>query len=660
MTASLSVAAGPSAPFVLASPGGTARIAVAATEPEYVWLAAQDLARDVAALTGVSPAVVRADSPSPGDAWIATDPALGPAPEAYSVRLGDGILSFSGSDARGTMFAIYDFIETRLGIDPLAWWNGAPVPRTETLAWENPGLGQPPPRFRYRGWFVNDEDLLTGWRPSGAKRRLDYPYYADVLDPAVMDRIAEAAVRCRANLVIPASFLDLSNPAEEALAVRCARRGLILTQHHVEPLGASAFTFFNYWRARGRDIAFSYYSHAAEMEEVWREMAARWAKFPDVIWQLGLRGIADRPMWGADPDVPGDDASRAEIISRALARQVAILDEIGVPRRGRVMTMTLWAEGAALYRSGLLRVPDGVTVVAADNTPGWSWSPPLRAIAREESRRYGVYYHHALITPGPHLASLVPPARTHAMFAEAARRHFDAYAICNVSNIREFTRDLAATSRILWDPAAFDIASWQERWLATHVSDPAARPRWTEAFRLYDAALELEPSRGAPLFLDGLLQKEFRRLAAFLEGKAPEPLSPEALRARRLRLEAQRARYAEVARIARDLLDRAPAEEREFASTVLVHPAGLMEALTDWVGELAACCEARLDAASGGVGDAAAREHAVRALAAIRRANDLSADYCRGRWEGWYRDCRKIDLAGGLARTDAIVRGLEE
>jgi hypothetical protein len=116
-----------------------------------------------------------------------------------------------------------------------------------------------------------------------------------------MAHIAEALVRSRCNLISPASFIDIMNPPEAALVEECARRGVFVSQHHVEPLGVSAFSYFNYWKKRGRDLKYSYFSYPAEVREVWRAYAKAWAKHPHVIWQLGLRGIADRPMWMADP-----------------------------------------------------------------------------------------------------------------------------------------------------------------------------------------------------------------------------------------------------------------------------------------------------------------------------------------------------------------------
>ena len=278
--------------FALASRESLARVLVAEGEPDYVLRAAQDLTNDVKKIAGVDLELSRGSAPRAGDVFVATRPR--DEWEAYAVAVKDGVLSVEGSDPRGTMFGLYDFIERYLNVDPLAFWNGTPYPKADTLAWDEVEIRQASPTFRFRGWFINDEDLLTAWMPSGGKRHIDYPFYSDVVNPAVMERVAEALVRCRYNLIIPASFINIMNPPEARLVDICASRGVYLSMHHVEPMGVSAFTFFKYWKDRGRDLKYSYHSNPREIEEVWRAAAERWAKYPNVIWQIGLRGFASR------------------------------------------------------------------------------------------------------------------------------------------------------------------------------------------------------------------------------------------------------------------------------------------------------------------------------------------------------------------------------
>ena len=55
--------------------------------------------------------------------------------------------------------------------------------------------------------------------------------------------VVETLLRLKFNLVIPASFLDIENPPEKKLFDAVARRGIYISQHHVEPLGLSHFAF---------------------------------------------------------------------------------------------------------------------------------------------------------------------------------------------------------------------------------------------------------------------------------------------------------------------------------------------------------------------------------------------------------------------------------
>ena len=83
--------------------------------------------------------------------------------EAYRVENVGSRLIIAGSDERGTMFGLYAFIEQYLGVDPLYFWASRPPQPRATLAWDSVELGSGEPTFRYRGWFINDEDLLTEW-----------------------------------------------------------------------------------------------------------------------------------------------------------------------------------------------------------------------------------------------------------------------------------------------------------------------------------------------------------------------------------------------------------------------------------------------------------------------------------------------------------------
>ena len=147
---------------------------------------------------------------------------------------------------------VMTFAEQYLKVDPLYFWSGREPAKRDELTWPEVSPTRGSPTFKYRRGFINDEDLLTFWKPGGTCAP-PYHFYSNMLHREVLQAVAEALVRCRCNLVIPASFIDILNPAEEALVNVCARRGLFLSMHHREPLGMSAWAYANYWKTRGKD-----------------------------------------------------------------------------------------------------------------------------------------------------------------------------------------------------------------------------------------------------------------------------------------------------------------------------------------------------------------------------------------------------------------------
>lgn len=494
--------------------------------------------------------------------------------------------------------------------------------------------------------------------------------------------VAEALVRCRYNLVIPASFIDILNPEEEALVRECSRRGLFLTMHHQEPMGVSAWVYFNYWKARGKQLTYSYYSHPEEICEVWRAYARKWAEYPDVIWQLGLRGKGDRPMWQADANTPQSDADRGRIISEAMAAQVKILDEV-CPKQPRFMSTTLWAEGAVLNQKGLLTVPEGTIIVFADNSPGWKWQRDFYATPRVPGNTYGVYYHHALIGCGPHLAQAVPPHKTFALLQEALNSGAGEYAIFNVSNVREFMLGIDATAKMTWRMEGFDPDAWLDAWVRARFS--ARRAEIADAYRIYFNAYQIHDVQKVPFLLDGQMLsdggKALRQLSESVKshkagsGAAAEmmlpmasvhrpPISDDAFwsglsdmhpfslgrRETVKRAAVQKAGFELALLHARAAEAKLPASETTFLRDNLLYPAGLMSKLSAWLEQVLLAQEA-LD-----VGDRAACVKALEsAVAALSEVGPLAEAYCHGVWRQWYSGCVILDVQARLQLTRDVL-----
>ena len=654
--------------FCLASPDRKATVTVAPGEPEYVFLAAKDLVSDVKSITGIDLELRRGKKARKGGVFIGTSTG-DDRWEAYDVAVRDGILTMQGSDPRGTMFAVYDFIEQYLGVDPMAFWNDAACPSMDRLEWEDVQIVQGPPDFKFRGWFINDEDFLTGWKDSGALRCIDYTFFNHVIAPEVMEHIAEALVRCRYNLVIPSSFIWISNPAEEALVRICSQRGLYITMHHQEPLGLSGRVFVQYWKERGENVAFSYLTSREKMEAMWRESVQGWKKYPDVIWTIGLRGAGDAAMWATDKSAPTGMEERGRIISDAMARQIEILDEEGVPKENRLYETTLWLEGSELNARGLLDFPEGTIIHFSDNGPGWRWGRDMQKTTRKAGLKYGAYYHSALIFDGPHLVPLVPVGKMYQMMEEARQSGATESMFLNVGNVREFTYNIAAASRMLWDMDSFDPARWQDDWVERHFPKDAAR--FQSAYNLYFNALERHPVSDLPYFLDGYLfgiclgkLSAITRMKTQADPEPSEPFSvdppfcaPDSTRFNKSsgaafssqmdqyrRLCAQKASYEMALEQARDAYAGLPEREKPFAYATLVYPSEVMYALTGLAAELTL---ARWEMSHGRSGSA--DSHLIEARRYFRAIMASREVYASGKWTGWFTYNRikfaKIDEA---------------
>ena len=381
--------------FKLLNNNGEATIVLPENEGSGVRLAAQDLVTDLGKVLDKKANVVTSSAQKTGKIVVQTRPSAEPY-ERYLLKTEGGNLYITGNDEQATIFGIYHFAEHFLGIDPMYFWSDKAPQKLKKFDWKIIDYESEKPMFKYRGWFINDEDLLTEWYKSSGRRNIDYPYYNQVVSPEIIEKVCETALRMRFNLIIPASFIDIKNPAEADLVKVAARRGLYLSMHHIEPMGVSAFTYFNYWQEKtGKKPLFSYYGNREKVEEVWKTYADEWVKYPNVIWQIGLRGIADRPMWMADPDTPQSDAERGDLISQAMRFQMDYIQKID-PREKPPVTTTLWAEGSVLNQMGHLDIPDNVTVVFADNSPGWRWQADFFETERKPQNTYGVYYHHQL------------------------------------------------------------------------------------------------------------------------------------------------------------------------------------------------------------------------------------------------------------------------
>lgn len=401
--------------------------------------------------------------------------------ESFSIKIEGERMYINAPGYLGSMWAIYTVSEKMLGINPCYPFCDLEPEKHETLNVSDCYIKDRPSGFGFRGIFINDEDLLSAWKAPGGMRHIDYPFYTFVIPESVADMIVRTALRLKLNLVIPASFLDIDNPCERLVAKCVSRRGIFLSQHHVEPVGVSAYTFENYCRKHAKSGTFSYMENPQLLEEVWEYYAEKWAEFENVVWQTGLRGKGDRPVWQNDVPTEEELGNYGKFISGAVKKQREIIDRV-TNSKAKHFTSTLWMEGSELMQKGLLDIPEDNIVVFSDNGTNQMFGKDFHGITRSIKQKRGIYYHVQYWGDGPHLAPLTGVDKLYYNIKLAYDKGDTSYIILNTSNIREFTYELAAYAKMTWNTQSFSTEGYGNEYAAC-FGDKAAQVK--EAVREY-------------------------------------------------------------------------------------------------------------------------------------------------------------------------------
>jgi Glycosyl hydrolase family 115 len=372
----------------------------------------------------------------------------------------------TGSDLRGAIYAVYEFSGKFLGVDPLYYWTDrAPERKTTVAVPDGLALQDGPPTFRYRGWFTNDEDLLTGWKPGTAD--------GTGISLEVWDKVFEALLRLKGNMIVPGTFIFPDEPQVKA----AGERGLIISQHHIEVLGTNTYRWPD-------DKPYSFSAHPDLLVSAWTQAVKEYAPNQEVIWTLGYRGRHDRPFWADDASAGSTDAERAATIQRAIAKQTEIVSGL---QKNPFFLMNAWMEAVPFLSSGLLKIPAGVTQVWPDNGHG---------VIRDDGRIRagdGVYYHTAMYNSmANQLTEMVPLERIQRELGRAAKAHATEYLLVNTSDIRPVPMTTRAVMELAWNAkpwvdnagqAATYLADWCRQEFGT-----AAAPLLAQYYRAYFAA----------------------------------------------------------------------------------------------------------------------------------------------------------------------------
>ena len=377
----------------------------------------------------------------------------------------------TGSDLRGAIYAVFEFSKTFFDVDPLYFWTDRiPARKDSVTVADEFALQDGPPTFRYRGWFTNDEDLMSGWKPGTADKT--------GIALELWDRVFETILRLKGNMIVPGTFIFPNEPQVRA----AGERGLIITQHHIEVLGTNTYRWPN-------DKPYSFSAQPELLMAAWTAAVKQYPPDQEVIWTLGYRGRHDRAFWVDDASAGTTDAERAATIQRAISRQMEIVRGL---RQSPFFLMNAWMESVPFLQKGLLKIPAGVAQVWPDNGHG---------VVRDDGgirAGEGVYYHTAMYNSmANQLTEMVPLERIQRELGRAAKAKATEYLLINTSDIRPVVMTTRAVMELAWNAQPWiadpgQAAKYLHEWSGQFGA--AAAPVLEEYYGAYFAA----PGRYGP------------------------------------------------------------------------------------------------------------------------------------------------------------------
>lgn len=534
----------------LVTPAAKGTVVIPDDAHSAVKQAASFLAADIEKISGYKPDIVNSAPANNvaihlatiGDTGIPTAiiEKLNNKHEAYIIKTGSNEVWLVGSDFRGTAFAAYTLSEL-LGIDPLYHWTGYQPQKHAVLFLKATDFFAPPPVFKYRGFFHDDEDVLP--RPF---ERSGYPLRIGDISMDWYQRYFETALRLGMNMVAPVCRVHRRYEIQ-----KCASDwGLYFTSHHYDILLSNPFGIERYRLAEKRGVStdWDWFKNKQNMLRYWRGGVEE-NKDINAIWPVGLRGTDDH-AYEFPANTPAD--VQADVFREAIASQVAAVKSVA-RQKSPLYHFTMYTEMLEKYQQHpeSFDVPEEVIIVWPDNDDGLMRSLP----GSTGKWRHGVYYHLAyfgkgISKQGPHVIS---PARIAGEFKKIKAANATEFLLVNVSEMREHVMEMRMIAELCRDEAHYTDAEMDRQF--THW--------WTNEYfkatpnklieKIYDQYFDIFSSSDKVWFGTDMVKDALVALAAKLKGANFVPLKPARTAQLNTKLLKYKAVLADIATVQKEL-----------------------------------------------------------------------------------------------------------
>ncbi len=392
------------------------------------------------------------------------------------------VVCLIGADMRGTIYAIYEFSQRILGVDPMyLWTDKEPAKRASIVLPADFARTYPSPVFKYRGFFTNDEDLLTGWIPPAKGEQTG-------ISLKTWDMVFETILRLKGNMVVPGTWIF----PDDAQVHAAAERGLIINQHHATPLGVNVARW-------PEGVPYNFSTHPEILERAWTNAVAEYKPDEEILWSVGLRGLSDQSYAVLGPSVRGNDPLLGKRVSDAIDAQMRI---VRAKFPNAQFIANLWQEGDRLKREGYLHIPPEVTLVWADTGYGDMQD------GGEVAAGQGMYFHVAMMNGRANqLSEMVPVKTIQSEIGRYIQAGATGFFLVNTSDIRPVAMTARAVMEMAWGgvPATTgdaDVAgdaddAYYRRWITEEFGAKSV-DALTKIYKEYFAAPSPRPPFGPP------------------------------------------------------------------------------------------------------------------------------------------------------------------
>lgn len=333
-----------------------------------------------------------------------------------------------GSDKRGSIYGCYDLSE-QIGVSPWYWWADVPIKKKEALYIKNQKIVCGPPKVKYRGIFLNDEEPALGRWAVEKYGGFTHEFY---------EKLFELILRLKGNYLWPAMWWASFNSDDPLNPQLADEYGIVMGTTHHEPM-MRAHAEWN----QNRDGAWNYETNEDKLKKFWTEGIKRMGSYESIV-TLAMRGDGDMAM---------SKETNIKLLEKIVMDQRDILKN--VTKKDITTILQVWAlykEVQDYYDKGMV-VPDDVTLLLCDDN--WGNVRRLPKLGNPvRSGGYGMYYHFDFVG-GPRnykWVNTVSIPRVWEQMNLSYRHGVDRIWIVNVGDIKPMEFPISFFMDYAWNP----------------------------------------------------------------------------------------------------------------------------------------------------------------------------------------------------------------